>query len=201
MDAVPDAHLEPPLRVDWLDQGDVSDDLPGRLGLTFLPGKHGASLRYPGRVYRRRLDDDLATLVGMGVARLVLLIEDGELARWGDLDLVERARGAGMRVDRFPMPDGGTPGSMSEMDRVVASVTDGRRTGDVAVACMGGVGRTGMVVACALVAAGWSTADAIRRVRRVRHPEAVETADQERFVADYEGHVAQGLARSGKVPR
>ncbi len=192
---------EPPLRVDWLEAGDLADDLPGRLGLTFLPGKRGASTRYPGRVYRRRLDEDLVTLVDLGLARLVLLVEDGELARWGDPDIVERARRVGLRVDRFPMPDGGTPGSMAEMDRILAAVTDGRRTGHVAVACMGGVGRTGMAVACALVAAGWSPGDAIRRVRGVRHPEAVETDEQERFVADYEGHVAPGLPSSAKVPR
>jgi protein-tyrosine phosphatase len=55
---------------------------------------------------------------------------------------------------------------------------------------MGGVGRTGLVVACALVAAGASAGAAIARVREVRHPEAVETAEQVRFVEMYERHVA-----------
>lgn len=195
-----DAGSEPPLRVDWLDGGDLRDGLRGRLGLTFLPGKRGASLRYPGRVYRRRLADDLATLAELRVGRLVLLVEDAELDRWGDPDIVERAGDGGLRVDRYPMPDGGTPVSMAAMDRILATVTEGRVTGDVAVACMGGVGRTGLVVACALVAAGWTPADAIRRVRTVRHPEAVETAEQERFVSRYEGHLAAMRRSSGKVP-
>ena len=55
---------------------------------------------------------------------------------------------------------------------------------------MGGVGRTGMVAACALVSGGRAAADAIARVRAVRHPTAVETAEQVAFVRAYEGHIA-----------
>ncbi|MDQ2674000.1 MAG: hypothetical protein M3Y40_05040, partial [Chloroflexota bacterium] len=80
-----------PLRVDWLDRASLRDDRDGRLGLTFLPGKHGASMRYPGRVYRRELNDDLAALADAGVRMLVLLVEDDELDRWGDPAIVEIA--------------------------------------------------------------------------------------------------------------
>ena len=71
------------------------------------------------------------------------------------------------------------------MDEILRSVAEARDTADVAVACMGGVGRTGTVAACALVAAGWEPAAAIARVREVRHPLAVETEAQERFVQTY----------------
>jgi hypothetical protein len=67
---------EAPIRVDWLPDGWAGDGRPGRLGLTILPGKQGASTRYPGRVYDRDLDADLATLRELGVRRLVLLVED-----------------------------------------------------------------------------------------------------------------------------
>lgn len=194
------ASLDPPLRVDWLELGDLHDSRPGRLGLTFLPGKRGASTRYPGRVYRRGLDEDLATLRADRVGRLVLLVEDHELARWGDPDIVERGAMAGVEIERWPMPDGWPPSSLAEMDAILAAIDSARGGGDVAVACMGGVGRTGTVVACALVAAGWDAAAAIRRVREVRHPEAVETPQQERFVRAYEGHVASRRGRHGTVP-
>ena len=193
--------LDPPLRIDWLEPEELGDALAGRLGLTFLPGKRGPSMRYPGRVYRRHLDDDLATLRAAGVGRLVLLVEDHELSRWGDVDIVERASVSGPAVDRRPIPDGSPPASMDAMDRILASVADGRRTANVAVACMGGVGRTGTVAACALVAAGWDAATAIRRVRAVRHPTAVETSEQERFVDEYERHVAERRAPSDRVTR
>lgn len=174
--------LDPPLRVDWIDSGHLRDGRNGRLGLTFLPGKHGPSFRYPGRVYRRELERDIATLVAAGVGYLALLVEDHELERWGDPRIVERAARAGLTVSRWPMPDGSTPRDVAEMEAILAVIADARERTDVAVACMGGVGRTGTVAACALVAAGWDPTSAIAEVRRVRHPTAVETAEQEAFV-------------------
>lgn len=181
---------EAALRVDWIDSDRIADELPGRLGLTFLPGKHGASLRYPGRVYRRDLAEDLETLSRGDVRRLVLLVEDHELARWGDPDIVERAEVRGVRVERWPMPDGMPPASPEVMHALLDSIETARADGDVAVACMGGVGRTGTVVACALVRAGMAPDEAIAEVRRVRHPTAVETEEQWRFVHAFARHRA-----------
>jgi protein-tyrosine phosphatase len=176
--------LDPPLRVDWLEHPALAGPA-GRLGLTFLPGKYGPSDRYPGLVYRRELDRDLATLRAAGVVHLVLLVTDAELARWGDPRIVERAREAGIEVDRRPWPDGHPPASFDEMASVLAAIAAARAGGDVAVACMGGVGRTGTVAACALVEAGMEPAAAIAEVRRVRHPTAVETRAQVDFVHGY----------------
>lgn len=173
--------LDPPLRVDWLE----ADAEPGRVGLTILPGKHGASTRYPGRVYRRDLDRDLVTLGELGVRHLVLLVEDSELERWGDLDIVQRGDAAGVLIHRFPMADGGTPRDLGEMQQILDTIRSGQRDGNVAIACMGGVGRTGMVAACHLVERGLSPRDAIATVRAVRHPGAVETHAQEEFVLRY----------------
>lgn len=182
-----------PLRIDWLD--DALDDAsghgpPGRLGLTILPGKHGPSSRYPGRVYRRELAADLAAFVAQGVGTLILLVEDSELRRWGDTAIVDKAAATGIRILRHPMPDGGVPTSLAVMDGILDQVRSGRAAGNVAIACMGGVGRSGTVAACALIAAGRSAADAITQVRRIRHPQAVETAAQAAFVAAYADHVA-----------
>lgn len=182
---------DPPLRIDWLEPRSFGDDRSGRLGLTILPGKHGVSFRYPGRVYRRELATDLEALAASGALSLVLLVEDHELERWGDPGIVARAAQHGVGVERFPIRDGTAPGSLEAMDRILERVNAGREAGDVAVACMGGVGRTGTVAACALVAAGWTANDAIAAVRRVRHPTAVETDEQVTFVRRYERHVAE----------
>lgn len=179
------AGFDPPLRIDWLEPGQLDDDLPGRLGLTILPGKRGVSVRYPGRVYRRDLGEDFASLLAAGVRRLVLLVEDAELRRWGDPEIVARAAVAGVEVLRHPIPDGRPPASVDEMRAILAVIREGRRSGNVAVACMGGVGRSGTVAACALVEAGMTPGQAIAAVRSARHPTAVETADQERFVRSF----------------
>ncbi len=184
------AGFDPALRIDWLSAEELAGGLPGRLGLTFLPGKRGPSSRYPGNVYRRDAADDLATMRQLGVARLLLLVEDGELSRWSDPRIVELGRAAGIVVHRFPIRDGAAP-TLDMMDAIQAALDEGRRLGDVAVACMGGVGRSGTVAACALVRAGRLPQDAISRVRDVRHPQAVETEAQERMVHAYAAAVAR----------
>lgn len=187
--------LDPPLRVDWIDDAHLGDGRAGRLGLTFLPGKHGPSFRYPGLVYRRELDRDVASLVAAGVGHLALLVEDLELEQWGDPAIVERAAEDGLTVRRWPMPDGSTPRDVAEMDAILADIAAAREHTNVAIACMGGVGRTGTVAACALVAAGWDPLAAIAEVRRVRHPTAVETSEQEAFVGAFARHRGQVPAR------
>jgi protein-tyrosine phosphatase len=185
--------FEDALRIDWFDaaelgggpSGGPGGGLPGRLGLTFLPGKSGASTRYPGRAYHRDTAADLAALRAEGVVRLVLLVDDEELARWGDPQIVELGRVAGLDVRRHPLTDGAAPASHEAMVAILADVDEARSRGDVAVACMGGVGRSGTVAACALVRGGKSAVEAIGRVREVRHPTAVETDAQRRFVRDY----------------
>jgi protein-tyrosine phosphatase len=176
------AGFDDDLRIDWLTPDQLGDQLPGSLGMTFLPGKQGASSRYPGRVYARDLDADFGHLRTAGVRRLILLVEDAELAKWSDPRIVERGDAAGVEVVRFPMPDGHPPASIGQMRSILDLIHGGRAEGNVAVACMGGVGRTGTVAACALVDGGMTPRAAIATVRRVRHPTAVETAPQERFV-------------------
>jgi len=190
--------LDPPIHVDWLAASEV-DGGPGRLGLTFLPGKRGPSVRYPGLVYRRDLGADLETLRGLGVRHLLLLVDDGELSRWGDAAIVERGAASGVTIERRPVSDGHAPASVAEMDSMLASLAVARRSGDAAIACMGGVGRAGTVAACALVAAGLPASSAVARVREVRHPTAVETAEQVAFVGAYERHVAAARSGSDKV--
>lgn len=185
------AGFDAPMRVDWLEAEELGGTPRGRLGLTFLPGKHGASTRYPGHAYRRSTPEDLVALHQQGIRTLVLLVEDAELRRWGDPDIVARGAEAGVSVRRFPIPDGHAT-TIETMDRIIAAIEEGRGDGDVAVACLGGVGRTGMVAACALVRAGLSAADAIARVREVRHPTAVEMAEQEQLVARWARHGSPG---------
>jgi protein-tyrosine phosphatase len=111
-----------------------------------------------------------------------LLVDDEELAHWSDPGIVERGARVGVDVRRHPIPDGEPPADAADMRRILEDVRVGRANGDVAVACMGGVGRTGTVAACALVEAGMQADAAIAKVRAVRHPQAVETAAQEAFV-------------------
>jgi hypothetical protein len=59
----------------------------------------------------------------------------------------------------------------------------------VEVACWGGNGRTGTVIACMAVLAGHPAADAVEWTRRHYRPRAIETRGQRRWVAWFAAHV------------
>jgi ADP-ribosyl-[dinitrogen reductase] hydrolase len=172
-----------PLRVDWVPLGRVPGlaRAAGRLGMTFLPGKQWVSLR--GVSWHRDLETDLARLKGdLRVEALLLLVEDHELVRAGVPRLADACAAHGIELLRFPIGDGGVPADRAafraRLDDIRSRVFGGQ---SVAVACMGGCGRTGTTVACLLVDAGLEAGTAIDMVREVR-PCALETPAQEAFV-------------------
>ena len=59
------------------------------------------------------------------------------------------------------------------------------------VTCMGGLGRSGTVAACALVKAGAPPDAAIAAVRSARGPRALETVGQEDFVTTFAAEEAR----------
>jgi hypothetical protein len=84
-------------------------------------------------------------------------------------------------------PDFGLPTDETKLFGAIVGVHEQARAGAVVeVACYGGIGRTGTVLACLTVAAGIAdSADAIAWVREHYHPAAVETAEQEQLVARF----------------
>lgn len=161
------------LRVDWV-QSEVIE--PGRLGITICPGRRDRG---------RDLDADLARLSSEGTARLLCLSTDAELEWAGVSDLGCRARAVGLDYRSLAVPDQDTP-EQSEALELVQWCREGTRRGEsVVVTCMGGLGRSGTVAACCLVAAGMTPDAAIVAVRAARGPRALETVDQETFVAAF----------------
>jgi len=178
------------LTVDWLGPAELG--LPGRLGLTRAPGAW-----WPGRplVGDAALADDLAALVYQHEARLlVTLLERREITRLGDLK--GEAKRLALDWLHHPIPDMRPPRSpraiLSVVERLLEEVGAGR---SAVVHCWAGLGRTGTVAACVLVARGRRAAEAVAAVRAVR-PGAVQTGEQEAFVAEFE---AAWLARQARL--
>ncbi len=80
---------------------------PGRLGMTFLPGKRGVN--WLGQAHERDLDADAATLHRLGVDALVLLVEDHELVDWMVPTVVEVLAANEVETVRFPIVDVDVP--------------------------------------------------------------------------------------------
>jgi ADP-ribosyl-[dinitrogen reductase] hydrolase len=155
--------------------------------MTFAPGKVQPSAQTGA--WNRSLEADLDRLVRVhGVDLLVSLIEDHELEELRIPGLVRRGEAHGLVVHRLPVKDASVP-TLDAMVRLQAVVAEARSRGErVAFHCKGGLGRAGTAAACCLVQAGVSAAEAITRVRAAR-PRTVETAAQERFIADFAARV------------
>ena len=165
-----------PLRVDLLDLSGTSLDGTGRVGITFLPGKKRDG--HSG-AHWRDLDADLATLHGLGVDALFLLVEDHELAwcRVAELPAVMAAQGP--ELVRFPVHDPETPLDPVAYRRAVVGLVDRVRAGGfVAIACRGGIDRSGMTAACVYRELGLGFDEAVRRTQAARHGSITRAGEQ-----------------------
>jgi protein-tyrosine phosphatase len=175
-----------PLRVDWLGVADLS--VTGRLGRTFLPGKNhrgesGLKHARSARIDAQQLRQEY------GVDTLLLLNEDHEIARFvndvpppaGPQNLMAALAENSIALLRLPIPDGGVPRPNQE-DELRALLTDVamllRAGKNVAVACRGGIGRTGTLLGLVLIELGCSSTNAIVRVRAMK-PECIDPGPQE----------------------
>ncbi len=156
-----------PLRLDRIDLSGTPA-AAGSLVVTFLPGKKREGYSGP---HWRDVDLDARALADGGVAALLLLVEDHELGWCLVPDLPAALEKAGVELVRFPILDPRTPSPDRDADyhrtieQMVARLTAGET---IAVACRGGIDRSGMTAACILVEAGLAAREAIDRVHRGR---------------------------------
>jgi protein-tyrosine phosphatase/nicotinamidase-related amidase len=158
------------LRVDMLDGPRVG---PARVGLTILPGR---------RDWRRNLAADLEQLRSAGVDAVACLVPLDELERYGVGELLDAYRSAGLELLHLPLLDQRGAGRevLHEAVTWIESRVVAGRT--LAIHCVGGLGRSGMVAAAWLRSRGASVDEALTTVRAARGPRAVETPAQEQSV-------------------
>ncbi|MCC6622731.1 MAG: dual specificity protein phosphatase family protein [Deltaproteobacteria bacterium] len=147
----------------------IDDSRPGRVGLTFAPGKRSDSA-IDGGTWARDLDKDLDRLVSeYRAGLLVSLVEDHELTLLGIPRLVEEAARR-MRVLRLPIVDGSVPTDAAAVRELVTQIARAADEGtNVVIHCRGGLGRAGLIGGCYLRHSGFTADEALERLRR-RHP-------------------------------
>ena len=132
-----------------------------------------AGMARPGR--GRSLEDDLGFLKAQGIGAIVSVTEKplDEGIVWS----------LGLRYLHLPVPDYGAP-TLQQIVQFLAFLDAGEGDGAVAVHCYAGQGRTGTMLACALVHQGMSAEEAIRIIRAKRPP-SIDTLVQEQVIFDF----------------
>jgi atypical dual specificity phosphatase len=115
-------------------------------------------------------------LVEQGIKTLITLTEDALPVQW--------TSAVGLETVHIPVSDMGAP-SLEQLNEAIQAIDESLATKKpVAVHCLGGIGRTGTVLAAYLVHRGLGAEEAIAEIRRLRQP-SLETLAQEEAVRQY----------------
>jgi protein-tyrosine phosphatase len=157
----------------------------GWVAISLAPGKKtlGTYVHWD-----RDLETDLNRLKELGVTTLVPFLTDDELKRLKIPNLILAATMLGFTVLRFPFPDGGIPENMKGAVQFVKDVIERYQQGErLLMHCNGGLGRAGTMAACIRMALKLDAdpKSAIASIRKLRGERAIETWQQEQFVARF----------------
>ena len=136
------------------------------------------------------LEDEIARWKSQGASALLSLLTPDEE---GDLDLENEAaivRGQGMEFVSLPVADRDVPSSESAFARAIEWLDSALAAGrTVVVHCRQGIGRSGMMAACALVQNGVEPGTAIARASSARGLSVPETEPQREWIVQYASHL------------
>ena len=171
--------LSGPLHIDYL-----ATSLGGKIAMTHCPGRNTVDAR--GRQWQRVLDDDLAAIRAANISTVISLVSLPEMKKLGVPNLPaqvvqHKLQWLQLVIEDFGTPDLNTLESWQQIKESILAALARRET--VLLHCAAGLGRTGMMAACLLVACGQTPASAIAQVRAAR-PGTIETEAQAAFVQD-----------------
>ena len=158
----------------------IHTDRPGKVGLTFAPGKKARGI--DGH-WHRDLATELDHLVNeYSAGLLVCLLQNHELQLLQIPGLIEAAI-TRMQVIRLPIPDGGVLPDAGPVRDVVAAIDSATRAGvNVVIHCRGGLGRAGTVGGCFLKSIGFDDDDTFTALKERHTHRCPETERQRQFI-------------------
>lgn len=162
-------------------------DPDSKLRLAILPCPRGD----------RKLDAEMRALRKAGVDGLASLLTVEESQEFGLVEEASAAEKAGLLFWSVPVRDHSVPGSVQEFARAVDQIRAQLHTGKaVAAHCYAGIGRSIMLLACILVAEGWTPDLAFDRLSEARGFPVPDTREQEQWVRDFAESLAHGALHS-----
>ena len=126
-----------------------------------------------------------------GVDTVLSLLTEHEEEDLGLENEAAAVHGHEMRFRSFPIEDRQVPRSPSELAKTIedleCDLSDGK---NLVIHCRQGVGRSGLVGACLMIAAGVDANTAIERLSAGRGVPIPETAEQRHWIDYYAGSLA-----------
>ncbi|MCB1159242.1 MAG: isochorismatase family protein, partial [Leptospiraceae bacterium] len=144
------------LRINFLKLPNSSSS---QIGMTILPGRKDRD---------RDLEEDIQIIKENGVKAVLTMVTPAELEFYGVYNLEMKYREAGLDTLFLPVIDQGVP-SYHELEEILGWMQEKLKKGEkILVHCVGGLGRTGTIVACYLIKFfSLSVEEAVKRVREV----------------------------------
>jgi protein-tyrosine phosphatase len=129
------------------------------------------------------LDDETVAWRANGIDTVVSLLMPEEADQLGLAREAAASEAAGMQFRSLPIVDRSVPESLSValslMNDLDNQLTEGRT---VVIHCRQGIGRAGLIASALLVDAGFSPAEAVRRVSDCRRVPVPETSEQRAWI-------------------
>lgn len=152
----------------------VHDFQPGRLAIMPCP---------PGG---QRLESEVRFLANLDVGVLVSLLMHDDALEYELADESELCARFGLEYLSFPIEDHQVPRSITDLAAFVDKLADRLARGkSIAIHCLAGIGRSGLIAACLLTTAGFSPQQAFDKLSRARGFAAPETEQQRECVIDF----------------
>jgi len=148
---------------------------------------------YPGAIDSEGARRKLRRFLEAGVRHFIDLTEAGELKPYAEL-LAEEAGSIATSYERIPIRDVSVPKEPQTVARVISAIDRAIVEGGITfVHCWGGVGRTGLAVACWLQEQGRTPDEALAELSKKwctsakseRKPSSPETPEQVKWVKEW----------------
>lgn len=147
------------------------------------PGKLALAARPRGGEW---LEDEIASWRRAGVNTIFSLLMPEEEVDLGIAGEAAAVKAHGLKFMSYPIPDRQVPDSESDLAAAIQVFEDELASGsNVVLHCRQGIGRTGLVAACLLIAKGMDPETAVARLSAARGLEVPETPEQRLWIDRY----------------